>query len=46
MHCIHVAEGLVNSFKEMNDHEGFRLASIVNFGIDPTITPDELGKLT
>jgi preprotein translocase subunit SecA len=40
-----VAEGLVNSFKEMNDHEGFKLASIVNFGIDPTITADELGKL-
>ncbi|MEO7531675.1 MAG: SEC-C metal-binding domain-containing protein, partial [Sediminibacterium sp.] len=40
-----VAEGLINSFKEQNDHEGFRLASIVNFGIDPTITPEELGKL-
>jgi preprotein translocase subunit SecA len=40
-----VAEGLVNSFKEMNDHEGFRMAAIVNFGIDPTITPDELGRL-
>ncbi len=40
-----VAEGLINSFKEMNDHEGFRLAAIVNFGIDPTITPEELSKL-
>ncbi len=39
-----VAEGLVSSFKEQNDHEGFRLAAIVNFGIDPTITPEELGR--
>jgi preprotein translocase subunit SecA len=39
-----VAEGLVNSFKEQNDHEGFRLAAIVNFGIDPSITAEELGK--
>lgn len=39
-----VAEDLVNSFREQNDHEGFRLAAIVNFGIDPTITPDELSK--
>jgi len=37
-----VAESLVNSFKEQNDHEGFRLAAIVNFGIDPAITPEEL----
>ncbi|MGL6067707.1 MAG: preprotein translocase subunit SecA, partial [Sediminibacterium sp.] len=28
-----VAEGLVSSFKEQNDYEGFRLAVIVNFGI-------------
>ncbi|HJV20315.1 MAG TPA: preprotein translocase subunit SecA [Sediminibacterium sp.] len=39
-----VAEGLVSSFKEQNDHEGFRLASIVNFGIDTAITADELYK--
>jgi preprotein translocase subunit SecA len=39
-----VAEGLVNSFKEQNDHEGFRLAVIVNFGIDSKITADELSK--
>jgi preprotein translocase subunit SecA len=39
-----VAEGLVNSFKEQNDHEGFRLAAIVNFGIDPSITAEELGR--
>lgn len=40
-----VAEGLVNAFKEQNDHEGFRLAAIVDFGIDPSITPDELSRL-
>jgi preprotein translocase subunit SecA len=40
-----VAEGLVNAHKEGNDHEGFRLAAIVNFGIDSAITAEELGKL-
>jgi preprotein translocase subunit SecA len=40
-----VAEGLVNSFKELNDHEGFRLAAIVNFGIDTKISAEELNKL-
>jgi len=39
-----VAEGLINSFKEGNDHEGFKLAVIVNFGIDTTITAEELDK--
>ena len=39
-----VAEGLVNSFKEGNDHEGFKLAAIMNFGIDTTITAEELDK--
>ncbi|MEO6548873.1 MAG: preprotein translocase subunit SecA [Ferruginibacter sp.] len=39
-----VAEGLVNSFKESNDHEGFQLAVILNFGIDTKITPEELEK--
>lgn len=39
-----VAEGLVSSFKEQNDHEGFRLAAIVNFGIDPGITAEELSR--
>jgi preprotein translocase subunit SecA len=39
-----VAEGLVSSFKEMNDYEGFRMAAIVNFGIDTSITADELNK--
>jgi preprotein translocase subunit SecA len=39
-----VAEGLVSSFKEQNDFEGFRLATIVNFGIDTAITAEELNK--
>lgn len=41
-----VAEDLVNSFREQNDHEGFRLAVIVNFGIDPSISAEELSKLS
>jgi preprotein translocase subunit SecA len=41
-----VAEDVVNSFKEQNDHEGFRLAAIVNFGIDTSITAEELDKLS
>jgi preprotein translocase subunit SecA len=40
-----VAEGLVTAYKEDNDHEGLRLAAIVNFGIDTTITAEELSKL-
>ena len=39
-----VANGLINSFKELNDHEGFKLAAIVNFGIDTSITASELDK--
>jgi preprotein translocase subunit SecA len=39
-----VAEGLIISFKEMNDHEDFKLAAILNFGIDTSITAEELGK--
>ena len=32
-----VAESLVGNFKDEDDYEGFRLACIVNFGIDPKI---------
>jgi preprotein translocase subunit SecA len=32
-----VAESLVGGFKNEDDYEGFRLACIVNFGIDPKI---------
>ena len=36
-----VAEGLVNSFREQEDYEGFKLGAIVNFGIDTTITQQD-----
>jgi preprotein translocase subunit SecA len=39
-----VAEGIINSFKEINDHEEFKLAVIMNFGIDTAVTSDELEK--
>ncbi len=39
-----VAEGLIISFKEINDYEEFKLAVIMNFGIDTTITAGELDK--
>jgi preprotein translocase subunit SecA len=39
-----VAEGLIISFKEGTDHEGFKLAVIMNFGMDTTITAEELNK--
>ncbi|MBS1603226.1 MAG: preprotein translocase subunit SecA [Bacteroidetes bacterium] len=39
-----VAEGLINSFREQDDYEGFKLSTIVNFGIDSTIEEDEFLK--
>ena len=39
-----VAEGLVNSFREGDDYEGFKLATIVNFGIDSKISHEEFRK--
>jgi preprotein translocase subunit SecA len=39
-----VAEGLVNSFKEGDDFEGFKLAVIVNFGVDTSINEEEFQK--
>ncbi|MBO9562985.1 MAG: preprotein translocase subunit SecA [Niastella sp.] len=39
-----VAEGLISSFQEQNDYEGFKMAAIVNFGIDSAITADEFSK--
>jgi preprotein translocase subunit SecA len=39
-----VAEGLINSFKEIDNHEEFKLSVIVNFGVDTTITKEELAK--
>ena len=39
-----VAEGVVNSFKEINNHDEFKLAVIMNFGIDTAIAKEELDK--
>ncbi|MGV3764628.1 MAG: preprotein translocase subunit SecA [Chitinophagaceae bacterium] len=36
-----VAEGLVSSFREMEDFEGFKLAVIVNYAIETSITEEE-----
>ena len=41
-----VAGSLIDSFKEQNDHNGFKLAAIVNFGIETSITADEFNKLS
>ncbi|MEO7482723.1 MAG: SEC-C metal-binding domain-containing protein, partial [Sediminibacterium sp.] len=40
-----VADGLINSFKEQEDYEGFKLSAIMHFGIDTNITAEELAKL-
>jgi preprotein translocase subunit SecA len=39
-----VAEGLVYGFREQSDYEGFKLAVIVNFGLDTAITEEQLNK--
>jgi preprotein translocase subunit SecA len=39
-----VAEGLINSFREQNDYDGFKVAAIVNFGIDTNVSKEELEK--
>ncbi|MDR3711850.1 MAG: preprotein translocase subunit SecA [Puia sp.] len=39
-----VAEDLVNSFRQQDDYEGFKLATIVNFGIDTGIEQEEFMK--
>jgi preprotein translocase subunit SecA len=39
-----VAEGLINSFREGDDFEGFKLSTIVNFGIDTAVTEEEFLK--
>jgi preprotein translocase subunit SecA len=39
-----VAEGIINSFKEINNYEEFKLAVIMNFAMDTTITAEELEK--
>ncbi|WP_346237109.1 preprotein translocase subunit SecA [Niabella insulamsoli] len=40
-----VAESLASSFKEQEDFEGFKLACIVNFGMDTAIGADEFKSL-
>jgi preprotein translocase subunit SecA len=39
-----VAEGLINSFREGDDYEGFKLSTIVNFGVDTKIEQEEFLK--
>jgi preprotein translocase subunit SecA len=39
-----VAEGLISSFQEQQDYEGFKMAAIVNFGLDTSIPEDEFIK--
>jgi preprotein translocase subunit SecA len=40
-----VAEGLVSSFREQEDYEGFKLSCIVNFGIETQIDEDEFKRI-
>jgi preprotein translocase subunit SecA len=39
-----VAEGLISSFREQEDYEGFKLACIVNFGIESQIGEEEFKR--
>ncbi len=39
-----VAEGLIYSFRESGNYDDFKLAAIMNFGIDTAVTPEELEK--
>jgi len=39
-----LAEGVVSSFKEQEDYEGFKMACIVNFGTETTITKEDFQK--
>ena len=39
-----VAEGLVTGFREQEDFEGFKMACIVNFGLDTKIEEEEFKK--
>jgi preprotein translocase subunit SecA len=39
-----VAENVVTAFREQEDYEGFKLACIMNFGIDSKIGEDEFKK--
>ena len=39
-----VAEGLISGFREQEDFEGFKMACIVNFGLDTKIEAEEFKK--
>jgi preprotein translocase subunit SecA len=39
-----VAEGLISSFREQEDYEGFLLSTIVNFGLQSAISKEEFEK--
>jgi preprotein translocase subunit SecA len=39
-----VARDLIEGYKEQDDYDGFKMACIVNFGLDTKITPEELQK--
>ncbi|MDP9230010.1 MAG: SEC-C metal-binding domain-containing protein, partial [Bacteroidota bacterium] len=39
-----VAEGLISSFREQEDFEGFKLSCIVNFGLDTKLDEEEFKK--
>ncbi len=39
-----VTESLVGGFREQEDYEGFKLACIVNFGLETSITEEQLKK--
>ncbi|HEX6179801.1 MAG TPA: preprotein translocase subunit SecA [Chitinophagaceae bacterium] len=39
-----VGEGLITSFREQQDYEGFQLATIVNFGLQTSITKEQFDK--
>jgi preprotein translocase subunit SecA len=39
-----VAEGLITGFREQEDFEGFKMACIVNFGLDTAIEQEEFQK--
>lgn len=41
---VSLAEGLIHSFREQEDHEGFKLAVIMSFGVDTSITREQLSR--
>nr|MBA2501065.1 preprotein translocase subunit SecA [Chitinophagaceae bacterium] len=42
---IVMAEGLIVSFREQEDFEGFKLACIVNFGMDTQVSEEDFKKM-